>query len=209
MLRWQSGLGVFPGRRQKKLENLNSLNRENKNTGEYAKCTSYTNCIGVCGQEAIPAMACFPTIQKFLCLPVSWWTGVLTKTTTGPPHDSLKAASGSVIQQGQPEIAAKQVKIWQLPVKQRLLFCLWVTHSINKQSAHGQKQWTHFSVCLALQAQRLVDASHLHHRLQTVLGSLEDPLRKPRPQGPSLSKHPAHTGEPLRCPTRQQHLFVL
>lgn len=44
-----------------------------------------------------------------------------------------------------------------------------------EQSAHGLKQWTHFSVCLALQNPWLVDASHLQHRLGTVLGSLEDP----------------------------------
>lgn len=80
---------------------------------------------------------------------------------------------------------------------------------IYEQSAHGLKQWTHFSVCLALQNPWLVDASHLQHRLGTVLGSLEEPLRKPRPQGPSLHKHPAHTGEPFSCLARQQHLFVL
>lgn len=35
------------------------------------------------------------------------------------------------------------------------------------------------------------------------------PLRKPRTQGPSLHKHPTHTGEPLSCLASQQHSFVL
>lgn len=45
---------------------------------------------------------------------------------------------------------------------------------INGQSVRRLKQWAHFSVCLALQAPELVDASHPHHRLGTVLWGLED-----------------------------------
>lgn len=74
---------------------------------------------------------------------------------------------------------------------------------------HDLKQWTHSSVCLPLQTTWLIDASHPKHRLRTLLGGLEHPYRKSKPQGSSLHKHPAHTGEPLSCLARQQHLFVL
>lgn len=80
----------------------------------------------------------------------------------------------------------------------------------------GNNQWTICSrsetdgtlLCLSLQAPQLVDASHLHHRLGTVLRTLlkgNPDLRGPHSPNTLLTQ----TGEPLSFPARQQHLFVL
>lgn len=71
------------------------------------------------------------------------------------------------------------------------------------------KKQAHFSVCLALKAQELVDVSYFHHRLWTVHRSPKTLKRSPDFRPPSLLKHPAHTAEPVSFPARQQHLFVL
>jgi len=83
------------------------------------------------------------------------------------------------------------------------------TVKINRQSAHDLKQQAHFSVCLALHAPELVDASHFHHTPETVPTEAPKPLKgSPGLGGPPDSLNTRLTQERACQLPRQATTFV-